>query len=224
VTDSSPEGRTESRNARRTRRDAWLIAVVAALIGAAATLIVGLISNSRATIDVITGSSPAPAKVTITPSAAPRATVTVTASPVPTQPGPVTLPGCLVSQGCQGYNLVVRPGDGITFATGAVTPNSAGDMDYQRTGDGALEIAPYGIAATYSTDVTARQANKQGCQALTTSDAATSPIRGFHKGMSFCVAVNATVTGGLALVEETKAPGSDGTLYLRELFWPSDNS
>ncbi len=70
----------------------------------------------------------------------------------------------------------------------------------------------------------AQQANKQGCQALTTSDAATSPIRDFHKGLSFCVAINATVIGGLALVEETKPPGSDGTLYLRELFWPSDNS
>jgi hypothetical protein len=224
VTDSSPDGRTERSNARRTRRDAWLIAVVAALIGAAATLIVGLISNSKATIDVITGSSPAPAKVTITPSAAPRATVTVTASPVPTRPGPVTLPGCPASQGCKGYNLVVRPNEGITFATGALVPNTQGDLNYQRSEDGALEITSLNGDSFYSIDVARSQASKQGCQALTNSDVDTHPIMGFHKGLAFCVAIRVTPGGGLALVEQTRPLGSGGTLYLTEEFWPNDNS
>lgn len=209
--------------ARGKRWDAWLIAIVAALIGAAATIVAGLLSNSNATIDVFTGSSPAHAKVTITPSQHPRPTVTVTAAPAPTQPGPVTLPGCPASQGCKGYNLVARPGVGITFATGAVMPNTAGDMDYQRSGDGALEIVPYGGSAVYSTDVTPQQANHQGCEALTTSDATTDPIRGFHQGLTFCVAIN-TTTGGIALLKETRPLGSDGKLYLRELYWPSGNS
>jgi hypothetical protein len=208
VTDSSPGGKAEGREARSKRRDAWLIPLIAAVVGAAAAFGFGLIRSPSGTIDVISGSSPAPATTTITPSQGPRQTVTVTASPVPTQPGPVTLPGCPASQGCKGYNLVVRPGDAITFATGAVTPNSAGDVVCQRAGDGALQITPYGPATTYSTDVTPQQANKQGCQALTTSDATTSPISAFPVGLTFCVAINATVIGGLALAGTAHSPGA----------------
>ena len=214
MADPAPGGADEGRKKKRSiTRLKGLGGVLVGQSGAVATLIVALISNPSGTVDVITGSSPAPATTTITPSQAPRHTITVTASPVATNPGPVSLPDCPASQGCKAYNLVVRPdpGDstGITFATGAVTLGELGDLSYEKTPDGTLEIVAASTPGVYSTDVTPQQANHQGCEALTTSDADPNPITGFHQGLAFCVAIN-TSDGGIALCGRRGRSGRAG--------------
>jgi hypothetical protein len=223
VADSSSGDEAGSKSRRWLRHP-----LVIALIGAAAAILAAEIAAQAGGIDIVSGTAPsARATVTIKPSIRPTATVTVTAGPVPTNPGPVTLPGCPVSQGCKGYNLIVRPepgsggATGITFATGAVGVGSAGDLEYEKSQDGTPEIVPYGGGKAYSVDVTTQQANQQGCVALTTSDPDSNPIVGFHQGLTFCVAINGQ---GVALVMETRPPGPDNVLYLRELYWPNPNS
>ena len=200
--------------------------LVIALIGAVAAILAAEVAAHAGGINIISGSAP-PARttVTITPSAQPAETVTVTASPASTNPGPVALADCHVSEGCKGYNLVVRPdvggsGTGITFATGSVEVGSAGDLEYEMSQDGTPEIVPYGPSKAYSVDVTTQQANEQGCIALTTSDPDNNPIEGFHQGLTFCVSIAGQ---GVALVAETRPLGSDNVLYFRELFWPNSN-
>ncbi len=111
---------------------------------------------------------------------------------------------------------------GIDFSAGSVKINSGGDMTYAKSQNGTPQLTlDFGTA--YSIDRSAAQSNEQGCQALTTSDPYTGPITGFHKGLTFCVATNGNETG-IALVIETKLPGPNGELDLRELFWPNQNT
>jgi hypothetical protein len=220
VADSSSGDKARSKSRR------WLShPLVTALVGAAAVILAAVIAARAGGIDIVAGSAPsARATVTITPSPRPAVTVTVTAGAVPTNPGPVTLPGCSVSQRCKGYNLVVRPDPnsitGITFATGSVAVNNTGDLDYQMSQDGTPEIVSDTSNVAYSVDVTPPQANRQGCVALTTSDPDANPIVGFHKGLTFCVSIGQDV----ALVMETRPLGPDNILYLRELYWANPNS
>ena len=223
MADSSSGDKSGSKSRRRLSHP-----LVTASIGAAAAILAAEIAAHAGGINIVSGSAPsARTTVTITPTPIPTATVTVTASPAATNPGPVTLPGCPVSQGCKGYNLVVRlepgsgGGTGITFATGSVEVGGAGDLQYQNSQDGTPEIVSYGPGQAYSVDVTPQQANHQGCVALTTSDPDSNPIVGFHRGLTFCVSVNGQ---GVALVMETRPPGPDNILYLRELYWPTPNT
>ena len=212
---------------RRKKKRKWMIPLVTAFIGAAGAIVAALASNPSATIDVITGSAPAAkATVRITPSAVPAATVTITAGPVPTDPGQITFPGCPSSQGCKAFNLVAQLGSngantGLDFSTGSVKLDGGGDLVYGDSQNGTRELTGYGDSA-YSIGVTARQANRLGCEALTTSDPDSNPITGFHMGLTFCVATGFNEQG-IALVTETQPVGSNGVLYLRELFWPSQN-
>jgi hypothetical protein len=219
VVDSSSGEEAESKSRR------WLShPLVIALIGAAAAILAAEIAAHAGGIDIVSGSAPsARTTVTITPSPKPTVTATVTASPVSTNPGPVTLPGCAISQGCKGYNLVVRPNraTGIDFATGSVLVGGAGNLEYEQSQDGTSEIVPYGPGKAYSVDVTPQQANQQGCVALTTSDPDSNPIVGFHEGLTFCVSIAGQ---GVALVMETRPLGQDNILYLRELYWPNPNT
>jgi hypothetical protein len=68
------------------------------------------------------------------------------------------------------------------------------------------------VGIKLTADVTPQQANHQGCVALTTSDPDSNPIVGFHKGLTFCV----SISDQGALVMETRPPGPDNVLYLRE--------
>ena len=87
-------------------------------------------------------------------------------------------------------------------------------MSYARAADGKPYLSIDGNF-TYSTDVTAQQANETGCRALTASAPRRSPVTVFRKGPTFCV----NTGGGLALVTEMWPVGSNGVLYLRDLFW-----
>lgn len=199
---SGDKGKDKSRN--------WLRnPLIGPLIGAAAALLAAVIATQAAGVDIVSGSAPsARATITITPSARPTVTVTKTAGAVPTNPGPVTLPGCRIIQGCKGYNLIVRQagpdtdgGTGINIATGAVEVGSAGDFEYEKSQAGTPEIVQYGPDKAYSVDVTPQQANHQGCLALTSSDPDNSPIVGFHQGLAFCLAVHGQA---VALLMETR--------------------
>lgn len=205
------------------KKRGWWPVIVAAVIGAVATLGAALIANGAGAIDIVTGSGAAPT-VTITPEAAP--TITVTASPVPTAPGPVILPDCSASQQCVAWNLVARltpNGDtGIDFAKGSVQLNGGGDLIYQTSQDGTPQLVK-NDAGAYSTAVTARNASRATCQASAASAPDSNAIVTFHKGLFFCVATGASGTG-TALVEETEPLGSNDVLYLRELYWPDSSA
>jgi hypothetical protein len=215
----SPE---DDRRTGGTKLREWLIPVITALIGVAGTIGVGFIRSSSETVDVITGSSPAPATKTVSARPAPApATVTITVSPSPvsTDPGPVTLPDCPVSQGCQAFNLVVHPsisGTEVDLGTGVV--GDSGDFEYRQLPDGATEIE--GNGDDLGAGVTPQQANMQGCGAITKSNP-TGAILGLHKGLFFCVAT--FVSGsGVSLVEQTRPVSPTGMLYLTERYWPND--
>lgn len=223
-----PSGdKADSESDRKSRswlRDHLIVAAVSS-VGA---IVVAIIGARAAGVDVFVG-SPASGRTTVTITPVPErptATVTVTAGPAPTNPGPVSLPGCAVSQGCKAFNLVVRdPGAGtagtsITIATGVVQVGGSSDLLYQDD-NGTPELFADGYGAAASVNVSSQQANEQGCKALTNSDPDPNPIVGFRKGLQFCVAV---LNEGVALMTETRPPGPDDTLYLTELFWPSPNS
>ena len=197
--------------------------LVGAVVGAVAIVVAALIAKGTGALDIAVSPDSTPT-VTITPKAAP--TVTVTASPVPNAPGPVTLPGCPVSQGCKAWNLVARlsPDNfptGITFDTGSVMLDNDGDMQYDKSSDGTAELIG-DDAAAYSTAVSAQNPGKTTCQNSTTSDPDPDPIADLHKGLFFCVATGSGP--GIALVEETEPLGSNNVLYLRELYWPNSVS
>jgi hypothetical protein len=205
------------RQKQGARRSSGSGNILAAIIAAAATIVAAvlaaLIGNSTGVITISAGSHPA-TTITITPAQA-RPTVTITESPASTDPGPVTLPNCQISQGCRAFNLAVPLNAGIAFATGSVSTTGNGDLYYSLGSDQQPQLASSG--GTYSTAVTSQTAGKSGCQAATTSAPSTNPIVTFQVGLTFCVAV----TGGVALVMETRPLGSDNVLYLRELFWTS---
>ena len=196
--------------------------LIGAIIGALAIIIAALIAKGTGALDIAMSPGPTPT-VTITPK--PATTVTVTASPDPTAPGPISLPSCLVSQGCKAWNLIVKltPNSqtAITFDTGTVALNGNGDMQYGKSTDGTIELVG-DEASAYSNAVPTQNPTKETCQNSTTSDPDPSPIANFHAGLFFCVA---TASGpGIALVEETEPLGSNSVLYLRELYWPNSLS
>jgi hypothetical protein len=222
------DGKPGGGKARKKRRK-WPVPLATAVIGAAAVIVAAVIARQAGGIDIIAGAVPSTqATVTITPRTIPQQTVTVTAAPAPTIPGPISLPDCPVSQGCKAFNLVAQPAssngfsNGMDLSTGEVRLNGSGDLYYSRSDNGTLELTR-DDATAFSPDVTAAQASRQGCQALTASDPDSNPITALHKGLTICVATDDTEIG-IALVTETRPVGRNGVLYLRALFWPSQTS
>lgn len=198
----------------------WWPIITAAIIGAIATIVAGLIANGAGALRISIASAPTPT-VTITPSAAPTVTVTVSSS----DSGNASPASCLSGQNCKVWNLSVPMGDqssgvtGINFGKGQVLLNTVGDMEFEAASDGTPELVR-DYAAAYSTDITAQNANKQQCQNAVTSAPNPHPITNFHTGLLFCVG---TSDGGIALARQTKPLGSSNVLSLQEIYWPNSS-
>jgi hypothetical protein len=209
-------------NQEHSNKDrSWLPIIAAAIIGAVATIIGGVIANGTGALHITI--APVPAKtVTITPEPAPAATVTESSG----SSGGIGSIDCLSGQDCRTWNLTVPMGNftlnsetGIIFDLGQVLlDNSEGDMDFGSNSSGIPELSQVDAAA-FSTDITAQNASKARCQTVTTSAPDANPIVDFHVGLLFCVLPSGN--SGIALVEETKPLGSSNILYLKEIYWPN---
>jgi hypothetical protein len=209
------------RNKGRPKKDrSWWPVIVAAIIGAVATVTAGLIANGAGALSISVTPDPAH---TVTVSPAPAPTVTVTASPG--SGGGIGTISCTNGQTCKVWEPVVPVSNlasgypnGIDFSTGKVTLQTDGDLDYGTSSLGTPELK-LDQAAAVSLDVTAQNASKAQCQTATNSSPDAVPITNLHTGLLFCVATGST--SGIALVEQTGPLTSTGTLPLKEIFWPS---
>lgn len=196
----------------------WWPAIAAAIIGAIATILAGLIANGAGALHLSVSPVSTPT-VTITPPPAPTVTVTVPSSGS-SEAGSTT---CLPGQNCKVTNLSApfssSSSAGIDLAQGRVVLGYGGDLTLQASDAGTPEITGYSATA-YSEDVTAQNASRQQCQNATTTAPDANPIINFHTGLLFCVA---THSGGIALVEQTKPLGNSNTLYLQDTYWPGPN-
>lgn len=193
---------------------AWLPTIVAAVIGAAATIVAVLIANGAGAINIAVAGAESTPTVTVTPRPAP--TVTVTA---PAGGGG----GGRTAQGGQTRSLTVPLSQGgstgVDLDKGQVLLNNNGDLNYQTSEAGSPELVGY-LAHAYSVGVSSASIDKQGCMTATTTDPDAEPIVNFHKGLLFCVA---TGDGAVALVEVTAGLGGSKTLHLHEVYWPNLN-
>ena len=197
----------------------WWPVIAAAIIGAIATILAGLIANGAGALHLSVSPVSTPT-VTITPPPAPTVTVTAPSSGS-SETGSAT---CLPGQNCKVTNLKAPMGPasneptGINLSQGVVGLNNPyGDIQFYAASDGAPELAGYND--TYSIDVTAQNASRQQCMSATDTAPDPNPITDFHPGLLVCVAIQ----GGIALVEQTKPLGSSNTLYLQETYWPNSS-
>ena len=201
---------------KRNRDRSWWPIIAAAIIGAIATIVAGLIANGAGALRISVSSAATPT-VTVTPP--PAATVTVTAS---NGSGGVGSASCLSGQNCKVTNLTVPLQSGgstaINLEQGQVQLNNVGDLNFQAASDGTPELTGY-FAKAYSLDVTAQNAGKQQCQNATNTAPDASPITDFHTGLLVC----ASVGNGIALIRQTQPLGSSNTLYLQETYWPNSS-
>lgn len=210
-------------NHERPRKDrSWWPVIVAAVIGAIATIVVGFVANTAGALHITVAPLPTHT-LRITQPPAPTVTVTVTSG----TSGGTGSASCVQGQNCRVWNLSAPMGanagapTGIEFNQGQVLLNTDGDLDFEASSDGTPELAQDSSQA-YSLDVTAQNASKQQCLSATTSHPDANSIINFHTGLLFCI-----VSGddsGVALVEETAPLGSSNILKLKETFWPTQNS
>jgi hypothetical protein len=200
----------------------WWPTLAAAVIGAAATILVGFVANKAGAVHITFAPVPTHT-VTITPPPAPTVTVAAPSNTVPSNSsGETGSTTCLPGQNCKISNLSAPMGTssggptGINLSQGAVALNNSGDLRFQAADDGAPELIS-DEATAYSEDVTAQNASRRQCQSATTTAPDPNPITNFHTGLLFCVATS----GGIALVEQTQPLGSSKTLYLQDTYWPN---
>lgn len=210
-------------NHERPRKDrSWWPVIVAAVIGAIATIVVGFAANRAGALHITVAPLPTHT-VRITQPPAPTVTVTVTSG----TSGGTGSASCLQGQNCKVWNLAVPMGTndsgptGIEFNQGQVLLNTNADLEFEASSIGTPELAQ-GSSQAYSVAVTAQNASKQHCQSATTSHPDANPIINFHTGLLFCIVPEDD--SGVALVEETAPLGSSNILKLKETFWPTQNS
>ena len=207
------------RNGKPPSNDrSWWPTIAAAVIGAAATILVGFVVNKAGALHITFAPVPTHT-VTITPPPAPTVTVTEPSS----GSGETGSATCSPGQNCKVSNLSApfssSSSAGIDLAQGRVVLGYGGDLTLQASDAGTPEIIGYSATA-YSEDVTAQNASRQQCQNATTTAPDANPVTNFHTGLLFCVA---THSGGIALVEQTKPLGTSNTLYLQDTYWPGPN-
>jgi hypothetical protein len=204
---------------RRSDKDRnWWPVIAAAVIGAIATIVGGLIANGTGAVHIAIAPVPT-LTVTVTPAPAPTVTVTKSSG----SSGAVGPTSCSSGQNCKVYNLIVQLGSngssvGVNFDTGLVSQQGNGDLYFETSSIGMPELVQ-DLDQSYSINITPQTAGKQQCQSATTSAPDANPITNFHTGLVFCVAPGGN--DGIALVEETQPLGSSNTLHLKDIFWPS---
>lgn len=200
-----------------TKDRSWWPIIAAAVIGAIATIVAGLVANGAGALHISV--VPATPTVTITPSPVPSVTVTVSSS----ASGGAGSVECLPSQDCKVWNLTVPMGSsfttstGINFNQGQVVLHSSGDMSFQAASDGTPELLGH-FNIPYSMDVTTQNASRQQCQNSINSAPDADPITYFHTGLLFCIG---TPDNGIALIRQTRPLGSSNILFLQETYWPA---
>jgi hypothetical protein len=211
-----PESPTE-RDKKRHRDRSWWPVIAAAIIGAAATIVAGLIANGAGALRIsVTPAHTATVTITAPPPPAPTVTVTVSS-------GGSSDANCRPGQNCKVYNLSVplpaSDGEnGIDMDMGHVLLGNVADMEFQTdSNDGVPELIGRDAQA-YSIDVTSQNASKEQCQTAVNSDPDANPITDFHAGLLFCVY---TGNSGIALVRQTKPLDSSNILDLQETYWPN---
>ena len=201
----------------------WQAVIAAAVIGAIATVVGGLIANGAGALHIAVAPVPTHT-VKITPAPAPTVTVTVSSG----GSGATGSATCLPGQNCKVWNLAVPMGNntgsptGIAFDQGQVQLSNHGDLDFVPSNDGTAELISV-EGAVLSIDVTAQDASRQQCQSATNSAPDADAITDFHVGLLFCISTGAGTGHGIALVEQNKPLGSSNTLYLQETYWPNSS-
>jgi hypothetical protein len=122
-------------------------------------------------------------------------------------------------------DLKVPISDGTTtqyvlLDDGEVKQCCSGDFTYGRqesTGEPELKTYSSG-SPPYSIDVASAGVTPEQCSDAVTRSPAAAPVRNLHAGTLICV----NTTGGTSLLRVVGAPARDGSLRLRQRFWPKE--
>jgi FtsZ-binding cell division protein ZapB len=108
----------------------------------------------------------------------------------------------------------------IMLDDGAVTQCCSGDFIYARQeSTGEPELRAYSGGTPYSIDVSSAGVTPEECSDAVTRSPAAAPVRNLHAGTLICINTN----GGTSLLRVVAAPARDGSLRLRQRFWPKES-
>jgi len=108
----------------------------------------------------------------------------------------------------------------ITLDDGTVTQCCSGDFIYARQeSTGEPELRAYSGSTPYSIDVSSAGVTPEECSDAVTRSPAAAPVRNLHAGTLICINTN----GGTSLLRVVAAPARDGSLRLRQRFWPKEH-
>lgn len=108
----------------------------------------------------------------------------------------------------------------ILLDAGEVKQCCSGDFVYGRqdsTGEPELRTDSSG-SPPYSIDVQTAGVTPEECSDAVTRSPAAAPVRNLHAGTLICV----NTEGGTSLLRVIAAPARDGSLRLRQRFWPKE--
>jgi hypothetical protein len=108
----------------------------------------------------------------------------------------------------------------IGLDNGEVKQCCSGDFIYARqesTGEPELRTYSNGNPP-YSIDISSAGVTPEECSDAVTRSPAAAPVRNLHAGTLICV----NTIGGTSLLRVVAAPGRDGSLRLRQRFWPKE--
>jgi hypothetical protein len=108
----------------------------------------------------------------------------------------------------------------VLLDDGEVKQCCFGDFIYGRqesTGEPELKAYSSG-SPPYSIDVASAGATPEECSDAVTRSPAAAPVRNLHAGTLICV----NTSGGTSLLRIVAAPARDGSLRLRQRFWPKE--
>jgi len=109
----------------------------------------------------------------------------------------------------------------ILLDGGEVTQCCSGDFIYGRQeSTGEPELRTYSTGSPpYSVDVRSAGVTPEECSDAVTRSPAAAPVRNLHAGTLICV----NTDGGTSLLRVVAAPARDGSLRLRQRFWPKES-
>jgi hypothetical protein len=192
----------------------WWSTIIAAVIGAAATIVAALAASATGAVHIsISDSSP----VSVAATSKPVPTVTVT---VPSPGGSVTPIGAGGPPPSLVRNLSAPLSNlgqtGIELDKGQVFLGGTGNISYEADGSTGNPEISLDQALAWSTDVDSQNASRQQCATATTEDPDANHITNIHKGLLFCVQVT---DNAFALVEVTQNLAGQKTLHLVDTYW-----
>ncbi len=108
----------------------------------------------------------------------------------------------------------------IALDDGEVKQCCSGDFVYARQDStGEPELRTYASGhPPYSIDISSAGITPEQCSDAVTRSPAAAPVRNLHAGTLICV----NTDGGTSLLRVVGAPGRDGSLRLRQRFWPKE--